>query len=289
MKTAIIGASGFVGNYLWRSYKKEHPDCIGTAFSNSSNGHTFFDLRDPDVARLNLEKTGHKAVIIASAKPNIAYCENHAEQAFLVNVTGTLALIKELAKAKIKIFFLSSDYVFDGKKGLYEDLSSTNPTTEYGRQKEIVEKEIPKVTDNYQIIRLSKTYGLNKGDGTLLDEIAKNFLSNKKMNLAKDQFFSPTYIKDVVQIIKSIQKKSSSKIVNVAAPIRLSRYEVARQLGKQMKADLSLIDPISLHDIESMNNRPLDTSLHCSYLNKFLGPLFTPWKDILRSINENYC
>ena len=113
-------------------------------------------------------------------------------------------------------------------------MSSTNPTTEYGRQKEIVEKEIPKVTDNYQIIRLSKTYGLNKGDGTLLDEIAKNLLSKKKMNLAKDQFFSPTYIKDVVQIIKNIQKQSTSKIVNVAAPIRISRYEVARQLGKQM-------------------------------------------------------
>ena len=117
MKTAIIGASGFVGNYLWRSYKKEHPDCIGTAFSNSSNGHTFFDLRDPDLARLNLEKTGHKAVIIASAKPNIAYCENHAEQAFLVNVTGTLALIKELAKAKIKIFFCLRIMFLMGRKG----------------------------------------------------------------------------------------------------------------------------------------------------------------------------
>ena len=289
MKTAIIGASGFVGSNLWRSYKKEHPDCIGTAFSNSSKGHTFFDLRYPDLAKLNLEKTGHEAVIIASAKPNIAYCENEAEQAFLVNVKGTLSLIKQLVETKIKIFFLSSDYVFDGKKGLYDDWSSTNPTTEYGRQKEIVEKEIPKLTDNYQIIRLSKIYGLEKGDGTLLVEMAENLLSNKKMRLAKDQFFSPTYVKDVIQIIKNIQKRSSSKIINIAAPIRISRLEVAQHLGKQMKADPSLIEAISLHDIQSMKNRPLDTSLCCSYLNKCLRPIFTPWKDILRRIDENYC
>lgn len=289
MKTAIIGASGFIGRCLWNSYKKEYPDCVGTAFSNSSKGLTFFDLRYPDLAKLNLERTGHKAVIIASAKPNIAYCENEAEQALLVNVTGTLALIKQLAKTKIKIFFLSSDYVFDGKKGLYDDLSSTNPTTEYGRQKEIVEKEIPKLTDNYQIIRLSRIYGLEKGDGTLLDKIAENLLSQKNMQLANDQFFSPTYVKDTVRIIKNIQKKSLSKIINIAAPIRISRYEVAKQLGKQMKADISLIEPISLHDIQSMYNYPLDTSLHCSHLNKFSSPFFTPWKDILRRINENYC
>ena len=50
VKTAVIGASGNVGRYLWRSYRCAHPDCVGTSFSHPGDGLTFFDIRKPDLA-----------------------------------------------------------------------------------------------------------------------------------------------------------------------------------------------------------------------------------------------
>ena len=172
VKTAVIGASGFVGHHLLRAYRQVFPDCVGTAFSNLQPGLTPFDIQEPDLASLRLEETGHRAVLIASAKPNIEFCERERSLAYAVNVRGTLKLIRQIARCSLQLIFLSSDYVFEGTDGDYDDDAETEPTTEYGRQKVLVEEEIPARTDNYVILRISKEFGLQKNDGTLLDEMA---------------------------------------------------------------------------------------------------------------------
>ena len=63
-----------------------------------------------------LEKSGYKDIIITSAKPNISFCEKNSLEAYKINVEGTLKLIKKLKNSSLKIIFLSSDYVFDGKR-----------------------------------------------------------------------------------------------------------------------------------------------------------------------------
>ena len=116
IKTAVIGASGFLGGYLINKYRSEHPDSIGTSFSKSLKNMTSFDIKNPDIEPLKLEQTGHKNVIIASYKSKVDYCENEQLKASQVNVDGVLKLIKNLSKTSLKIIFLSSDYVFDGYK-----------------------------------------------------------------------------------------------------------------------------------------------------------------------------
>ena len=97
IKTAIIGASGFIGSHLIRKYKSKYPDCIGTSFSSDVTNLLKFDLRNPNIKPLDLELTGHKAVIITSFKANIPYCENEPRKAYEVNVEGMLQLIKNLS------------------------------------------------------------------------------------------------------------------------------------------------------------------------------------------------
>ena len=93
IKTAIIGASGFIGSHLIKKYKSKYPDCIGTSFSSDVTNLLKFDLRNPNIKPLDLEQTGHKAVIITSFKANIPYCENEPRKAYEVNVEGILKLI----------------------------------------------------------------------------------------------------------------------------------------------------------------------------------------------------
>jgi dTDP-4-dehydrorhamnose reductase len=287
VKTAVIGASGYVGRHLWGAYRAYFPDCVGTRYANTGNQNLRqFDLRHPILAKLGLEKTGHGAVVIASAKANVAYCECNPREAYALNVSGTLDLVRQVAEMGLQVIFLSSDYVFDGKCGPYEDLDPTNPTNEYGRQKAEVEGLIPTLTDNFLILRLSKIYGMVKGDGTLLDEMASALFASKRIAAARDQIFCPTHIDDLVGAVLSLQELQLRGVFNVCNPERWSRADIAHEVAGAIGADAGLIDRINLYDLPGMQGRPLDTSMRPARLMRDTKVTFVPLGESLRRLAD---
>lgn len=264
IKTAVIGASGYIGSFLLRAYRKKFPDCTGTGFSRNNGDLVSFDLRKPDIDVLNLVETGHKAVVVSSAAPNIGYCETNPKETYELNVIGTLELVKQLSVRGITTIFFSTDYVFDGLVGNYSDDAETSPITEYGRQKAEVEKKIREITGNYIIFRLSKIYGTTKNDGTLIDLLAQAFTNGEAQTLAIDQFFSPTHIEDVVNMVLLAQEQKVRGLFNLCSQKPYSRYQIASILIEQLGLNSSLINPVLLHSISGLEGRPLNTSLKCS-------------------------
>ena len=288
IKTAIIGANGFIGSHLISKYRSKYPDCIGTSFSNDVKNLLKFDLRNPNIKPLDLERTGHKAVIITSYKPNILYCENEPRKAHEVNVEGMLQLIKNLSQTSLKIIFLSSDYVFDGTQGKYRDDHPRAPNTTYGKLKKIIEDEIKSLTDNFLVLRLSKMYSLTKGDKTILDEVANLLDQKKEVLAASDQYFNPTFIDDLVKAIIDIQEKDLKGYINVCAPEIWSRFEMHIQLAQIMEKNINLIKKINLYDIPFMKGRPLNTSMVCNRLNQKTQSKFISLKDAMKKVASNY-
>lgn len=279
IKTAVIGASGFIGRHLWNAYRRVDPDTVGTCFSRTQNGLIPFDLRTPNLAALDLSRQGYRSVLISAAKPNVGYCEQNPEESRAVNVDGMKTLIRQIADAGMQVVFLSSDYVFDGMSGSYPDDALTNPCTEYGRQKQAIEQELPRVTDNYLILRLSKTYGVIKGDGTLLDEIASTLARGGVIRAAFDQFFSPTLVADLVKAVLKIQQLGLRGVFNVCSPQIASRFEVAESVARALgirEVVGDRLQKVSLHDLPGMSNRPLNTSLLPERLISVVGTTFTP-------------
>jgi len=286
MKTAVIGASGYIGRHLWEAYRARYAGCVGTTFSAERPGLKRFDIRTPDLGALRLEETGHQAVLIASAKPNIAYCEQHPAEAYAVNVAGTLELLRQIAQTRMLPVFLSSDYVFEGTGGPHDDDHPTAPTTEYGRQKSEVERALPTLASNYLVLRLSKIYGVSKGDGTLLDEMAALLAAGKEVRAARDQVFCPTRIDELVGTIHAIQDKGLRGVVNVCNPERWARADMALALAEEMMVPRSLVKAIALYDILAMRGRPLDTSMRTSRLAKEVGARFTPLRQDIRRVAQ---
>lgn len=288
IKTAVIGASGYIGNYLLQTYRETFSDCIGTGFSQLKHGLTPFDLRNPDCDSLKLEETGHQAVIIASAKPNIGWCESYPKESYELNVSGTLKLVKQLAQRGIHVLFYSSDYVFDGKEGSYSDQAKPTPVTEYGRQKAEVEREIPNITDNYTILRLSKIYGTVWKDNTLIDNLAADLLQGKKLKVATDQFFSPTHVDDVVAMTMYVQEQKIKGLVNLCHSNAYSRQQIASKLADALDVSQSLLESVSLHSIPGMQDRPLNTSLICSPPLQKFQPTLWSIDEAIECVVENW-
>ena len=288
IKTAIIGASGFIGSHLINKYRSKYPDCIGTSFSSNQKNLLKFDLRNPNITPLDLERTGHKAVIITSYKANISYCENEPHKAYEVNVEGILRLIKNLSQTSLKIIFLSSEYIFDGTQGKYVDDHPGAPNTSYGKHKKIVEDAIKSLTDNFLVLRLSKIYGLTKRDKTILDETANLLNQNKEVLAASDQYFNPTFIEDLIRAIMDIQERDLKGYINVCAPEIWSRFEMHTQLAQFMGKNINLIKKIKLYDIPIMKGRPLNTSMACKRLSQEVQSKFISLRDAMKKVASNY-
>ncbi len=276
-KTAIIGATGFLGRNFLSPYRSLWPDCIATSRREAGENIQFLDLASPDISSLRLAETGHKEALILAGVTKVEMCEQNKEVTRKINVDGTLELIRQLVSEGIKPIFFSSDYVFDGSKAPYHDSDSTNPVTEYGKQKAEVERRICEIIPgNHLIIRLSKVFGLKKGDGTLFDEMAKILRSGGILRAAFDQVFCPTYVSDVLRAVLLLQSGKANGIVHVCPPEAWSRYNLAVALAKAMRIEAGKVCRISIDEISVSCKRPKNTSMTCSALLTGEGFSFTP-------------
>src|SRR5579872_5745377 len=200
-KTLVIGSEGFIGKSFLKAYRQFYPDAIGTDYK-SQDISMRLDLYSPSLDSLNLKKNEYEYALIAAANTNLILCEQEKNCSFRRNVEGVLLLARELVRREIRPILFSTSYVFDGEVGGYDEASRMNPINEYGRQKAIIDREIPLLCgDEYLIVRTSKVFDLIKGGDTLIDEMCSRLLQNNPVYAAYDQVFSPILLSDLVQAV----------------------------------------------------------------------------------------
>ena len=129
----IIGASSFIGRYLYDYCRKMNIKVFGTYHQNSYDKNWIkFDLGQDDLnafIHMHLSDEKPEVIIICSANTSIDQCKNYEAESYQLNVLNTQRLIAQAQSMKIKIVFLSSESVFDGYKGLYDESDLPNPVT----------------------------------------------------------------------------------------------------------------------------------------------------------------
>ena len=287
--TAVFGAEGYLGKALYRAVCKVQPGALGTSRRSTSSGLAHFDLREPSIRCLGLKGRGVKAAIIAAGVSGGA-CMRVPQESRAVNVDGTRALIHELLECGILPVFLSTDNVFDGSKtaGGYDDNDIPSPVTEYGRQKAEVENALKESAMPFLVIRLSKVFGLERGDGTLLDELAGSMGTGQAVRAAYDQVFCPTLLDDVAGATLRVLASPLRGVVNVCSPEAWSRYDLAMALAAALGCAPSLVHRVSLDDVFPGEGRPRRTVLTCRRLEQETGFRFTPMETCIARIAGHY-
>ncbi|MEW6087946.1 MAG: SDR family oxidoreductase [bacterium] len=264
MMIGILGASGLIGYNLFVFFKSNGIQTIGSYYSNKRDGLVKLNLFEDNFSIFN----GCTHVVIAAGITNIDDCFRYKQEAYRCNVEKNIELIRYLADRKIKPIFLSSDQVFDGNKGNYDETEKTNPVNYYGDCKVQVEEFMRKNLKDYLILRLSKVYSRNLNDGGMFAEIFEKLRDGKKVTGAYNQIYNPTDVEIISMGIYHSINADLTGLYHLADKNIISRFEFAKNIAKEYNFNQCLIERIDFNSLPLLEKRALNSSLNVEKFHK---------------------
>jgi dTDP-4-dehydrorhamnose reductase len=274
MRVTLFGASGLLGQALVREWGED----VITALSSRDA-----DIRDSSHVRQIVQATNPEWIVLSAAYTDVDGCERNMEQAFAVNRDGAVNVALAAREVGARLLFLSSDYVFDGKKTTpYETDDPRNPQTVYGRTKAEAEIKLLALMPDCCIVRTSWLFG--SGGKCFPDTILKLAASRPAFDVVNDQRGSPTYVVDLARAIISLCRQGANGIVHTTNSGDCSWFEFAQQIVKSAGL-VTTVRPVSSAQMARPAPRPAYSVLSPSRLNA-LGIEMPSWQDALRRYLE---
>ncbi len=283
MKILMTGANGMLAKEVKEKLGKEN------------------EIIETDVAELDI--TNKEAVIdfVTSLKPEyIINCaaytavdkaEENYDLADKINGEGPSNLAQAAKKVGAKLVHISTDYVFGGDLDVskdYKEDDSKAPVTAYGKTKLHGEKEIEKNMDEYYIFRTAWLYGI--GGNNFVKTMTKLGSTRDEISVVSDQHGSPTYAKDLAEIIyQAIQKKIPYGIYNATNEGYTTWYEFTKEILAEQGIECK-VNPVTTEEyIEMMKitqaKRPFNSQMSKAKLEA-CGIKVPDWKDGLKRYLE---
>lgn len=223
-----------------------------------------FDVSDTITVEKIFEQMKPEAVVHTAAMTNVDKCELEKRLAWKINVEGTVNIAKACKKHSSFLIYISTDYVFNGAKGLYRETDETVPINYYGLTKLKAEEAVKNLTDQYCIARASVIYGSTPAIGKINFALwLLNRLKRKeKVKIVTDQWNSPTLNTSLANMILEVLEKRATGIFHLAGATRLSRYVFAKYIAETFHLEKNLLIPISFKELYWVAKRPEDSSLN---------------------------
>jgi dTDP-4-dehydrorhamnose reductase len=275
MKVLIFGATGLLGQALLREWTED--DVVGLSSRDA-------DLRDAGSVRVVVEKSRPDWLVLAAAYTDVDGCETHQDRAFAVNRDGAVNVAHAAKQIGARLLFLSSDYVFDGRKNSpYEIEDARNPQSVYGRSKAEAEVRLLELLPECCIARTSWLFGA--GGKCFPDTILKLAASRPSLDVVNDQRGCPTYSVDLARAIIQLCRKGASGIWHVTNSGDCSWFEFAREIVAEAGLTTA-VRPVSSQQMARPAPRPAYSVLSPRSLQS-AGIGMPAWQDALpRYIKE---
>jgi dTDP-4-dehydrorhamnose reductase len=271
-KVVITGGSGTLGSSASLILAEEF-EVIATYATNPVKIEgcktVQLDITDKSSVTKLLKTLMPDVLIHAAAFTNPNLCEISKELAWTVNVQGTRNIAEVCSEIDAKMIYVSSNYIFDGKQGNYDEYDIPNPVSFYGATKLKGENAVKIFDLNYTIVRTTP-YGWSiVQDKPNFATWSINKLKNKEIIFAlTDQYNSPILTTDCAKTLGVIIEKDAKGIYNIAGPERINRYDFTKKLAKIFGLNDHFIEPLTCEQILKKGfdkaKRPRDTSLNIS-------------------------
>ncbi len=252
MKKRILltGANGLLGQKLVDLLTKQADiDLIATARGANrlpyTDGYTYYpmDITDRQQVLDVVTETQPQVIIHTAAMTNVDQCEAEKDACWAQNVTAVESLVMASRQVDAFLVHVSTDFIFDGTSGPYDEEAEPNPISFYGWSKYAAEKAVTTSDIRWAIARTVLVYGIahDMSRTNIILWVKKSLEDGKTIKVVTDQWRSPTLAEDLAMGCHLLADKEVKGIFNISGRDFLTPYEMAIKTAEYFSLDQSLI------------------------------------------------
>ncbi len=263
----ITGSNGLLGERLVEYYKdNENVELLCCSIEEYANSddveYIKLDISSKTDVRKIIKSFYPDVIINTAAFTNVDACETEKDSAWKVNVDGVDNLAKHAIISDAHLIQFSTDYIFDGTAGPYDENALPNPLSYYGRTKLASENLLKNYNTKSAIVRINILYGPSQsGQMDFVRWVVDSLSARKEIRIVTDQINNPTFTEDLAGGINSVIELGKTGIYNMGGAELLSRYEFTLKIAEYFELDSSLIKKIVTSDLNQAAQRPLNSGL----------------------------
>lgn len=282
MRLLLLGGTGQVGREF-RAHLPTGIDCIAPSRAE-------LDLTDADSITRIISAGSWSAVVNAAGYTDVDRAESEPTLAFAINTDAPSRLAAETGRRGIPLIHISTDYVFDGRKGAsYVESDATGPLNAYGRSKLAGELGIRAATSRHVIIRTSWVY--SPTGKNFVRTILRLAAERERLTIVADQRGCPTAARDIAKASLDVALRCAAEpdrapygLYHFAGAGEATWFEFACAIIEMADGWLPRqpqVVPIKTADYPTKALRPADTRLDCAAMARVFGITARPWREAL--------
>ena len=296
IKVVITGSNGLLGQSLLNLLLKDKDSYQVYGFSRGKNrsgredfNYISIDITEKEELDKKLEQIQPDYIINTAAMTQVDDCETNKQACDILNVDVVKWMTRFASKSKTHIIHLSTDFIFDGKKGYYKETDKPNPLSYYGLSKLKSEQVLKDSKINFTILRTILVYGkvFDMSRSNIVLWVREMLEKNKEITIVDDQYRMPTYVEDLAMACKIAMDKKALGIYHISSNTLLSVYEIAQQIAETFDLNKNLIKPISTSTLNQKAPRPAKTGFDLSKTNNELRFYPKSFKEDLQIFKES--
>lgn len=282
-RVLVIGGRGNLGRQLL----DDLPNAVGTSRTGESSLETL-DINNLAQVREVVDRVQPVCVVNTAAMTSVDGCEREPRMAESIHVGGTANLVNACEARGTRLIQLSTNYVFDGNDGPYDEDDDPNPLSVYGRTKLESEGIVLGASCPGIVVRTAVLYGVESIRPNFLTWALRELVGGKKVRIVTDEWANPTYVPELSAAISDLASRESCRegVYHVAGLDYLSRFEMVIALCEQFNQDTASVLPVVSGDLEQDAHRPLRAGLKIDKIQATLGRSFESFRSNLASLGE---
>lgn len=266
MRFLVTGSNGLVGSRVCALLEKGGHEVVGLGRGprRTVGAYRYVECdltREQDVASA-IAAAAPEVIIHPASMTEVDACEREPEQAYAANVTAVEAVARGARKLGAHLVHVSTDYVFDGDHGPYDEQALPNPRGVYALTKHMGEQAARVFVPGCAIARTAVVFGWPAaGRPNFGAWLVGALEKGQQVRLFEDQFVSVSLADSVAEMLVELGERKLGGIWNTCGADVVDRVSFGRALCEVFGFDSGLITPTRLADMKLASPRPLRSGL----------------------------
>lgn len=293
MRLLVTGASGLLGFRVVEKALERGWEVVGVynrheiPLSHRNLRKVKLDISKSIFLEDLILKTRPDVIVHSAAYTDVDGCEVNREYAWRVNVEATRSVVLATRVVRAYLVYVSTDYVFDGEKGMYKEEDMPYPVNYYGLTKLVAEQLVKNRDLLYCVVRPSAIYGWGPGKRNFATFVVEKLARGERVKALVDQFVSPTLNSLLADAILEIAEIKPLGFLHIAGE-RMSRFDFAVRIAEKLGLPVEGVEEAHMDELNWKARRPVDSSLDVSRASRLLKVDFSGMDRALDIFAEEY-